>query len=125
MKTHVNKQLTDFLRESVRLGERILKNEEPYETLFNEYLERMEELINYLSSYRGRMNLLVSWKADALELYNPKKDYRPQWSRFSDRLRFLLRKKNIASTNNNIAAYIQRQNLLMSAIEFYYRHQEW
>jgi hypothetical protein len=121
MKTQTNKQFLDFLKYSVRLGERILKDDEQKDALFQEYLERMEELIEYLNNNRNGMNLLVSWKVNGLEVYRAEKDYSPRWNKVANRIFFFSAKNKAAP--DNVTAYIQKQNLLMSAIEFYYRYQ--
>jgi hypothetical protein len=118
LQQQANQQLLDFLKQSIRLGEKIMAANELHDELFAEYNERLAELIEYLKAHRSGMNLLVSWKIDSFEVYAPAKDYRPDWNKF---LNIIGAAKK--EPHNNVVAYIKKQNLLMGAIEFYYRHQ--
>lgn len=115
-----NRQLINFLAESVRIGECLLQDPDDI-ALFDAYQTRIAELVEYLGQYRHKMNLLVSWKTDKLQLYDPTTDYRPRIDRLLDKARYLLRRKKESFDNKK--AYIQQQNLIMATIEFYYRHQ--
>jgi hypothetical protein len=120
LQQRTNKQLLDFLKYSIRLGENIITSETAKEALLIEYNERMEELIEYMKSNRSGMNLLVSWKIESLELYHVEKDYSPTWNKM---LRLNpLSKKNKRQPDENIIDYVTKQNLLLGALEFYYRH---
>jgi len=119
LQQHTNQQLLDFLKQSIRLGENIMKSDAERHILFAEYNERMAELVEYLNENRSGMNLLISWKVDSFEVYSPQKNYSPDWNK----LLRLLRMANKEAEDENIVAYIKKQNMLMGAIEFYYRHQ--
>jgi hypothetical protein len=121
LQQHHNKQLLDFLKYSIRLGEKILKAETDSAPLLAEYNERMAELIEYLKANRNGMNLLVSWKIDSLETYNSEKDYTPVLNKLQ-RFIFFSKKENTIRVKN-IIHYINKQNMLLGAFEFYYRHQ--
>lgn len=117
--SNAKKQLLNHLRETIKIGNTIITEKEWSENDLNKYHEYLQELVAF-SQESQNLNLLVAKKINAIETFNEEKDYD---SKLNIYLKKLLPPNKKASKKKNLDNYVKKQNLLLAAIEYYFKHE--
>jgi hypothetical protein len=113
------KQLLTHLRQTIHIGNEIITKHEVDDSVLNEYHEKLEALVSYASD-TDNMNFLVAKKIKAIETYNEATDYD---SKLNIILKKIIPPNKKAHKKKNLDNYVKKQNLLLAAIEYYYKHE--
>lgn len=113
------KQLLNHLRETIKIGNTIISEKEWSEHNLNKYHECLQELVAFSRQNEG-LNFLVAKKINAIEVFDELKDYDSKLNIF---LKKILPPNKKTSRKKNLDNYIKQQNLLLAAIEYYFKHE--
>jgi len=113
------KQLLTHLRQTINIGNDIITKHEFDDDALKQYHNRLEDLVGYASATED-MNFLVAKKMRAIEAYNEAIDYD---SRLNIILKKIIPPNKKAHKKKNLDNYVKKQNLLLAAIEYYYKHE--
>jgi hypothetical protein len=117
--SNAKKQLLNHLRETIKVGNAIITEKEWSEDDLNKYHECLQELIAFFQQAEG-LNFLIEKKIYAIEFFDEQKDYDSKLNIF---LKKILPPNKKASRKKNLDNYIKKQNLLLAAIEYYFKHE--
>jgi hypothetical protein len=113
------KQLLTHLRQTIDIGNGIISGHEFNDDALEQYHNKLEELVAYATTTEN-MNFLVAKKIKAIVTYNEATDY-------DGKLNIILKKiippNKKAHKKKNLDNYVKKQNLLLAAIEYYYKHE--
>ncbi len=113
------KQLLTHLRQTINIGNEIISKHEFDDNALSQYHDNLEELVAYAEANEN-MNFLVARKIKAIATYNETTDY-------DHKLNIILKKiippNKKAHKKKNLDNYVKKQNLLLAAVEYYYKHE--
>jgi hypothetical protein len=116
--SNAKKQLLEHLKHTIEIGNRIIIDSNIDEAALDSFHIKLEELIEY--SRASKMNFLIARKIEDIELFQESKDYDGKLNQI---LKKILPPNKKAEKKKNLNNYIKKQNLILAAISYYFKHE--